>query len=442
MLKDVFKNILNNGNGHYMTIIPVGREVTVTKKGDTITMSRSWFDGEKSIPTDNVSFGKLTEGVTKGYLTILTNEFVRINQRSCEQSLTVYSSPKNVINSFLSGRLANLTFLPQYTTHPKNIYEIIQHIHDAIEAGVYIDQIMIDGLEYDVSKSSVRSVLVSNHNLTITPQGAILRTVVGSEYPEKYSNTFTYTDNIKVANNQTRAITIDGEVVLLADYTFADAIEECPCCASPVSYKDEVAFCVNIECSPMMEAFINSVSKQTGIPTSVLIDQHNLGRKFSYKPINDDNHELLVETYDKRDSKIDILRIFMDVFGEFSLMSVLDFLYPRKELVVDTIMQSLLDMTKEKLRGIEWINDYKRSSDVDCIPVLLTGDFGNIGDYSISLMLANAGLFTTIHPHEALFAIHGGGSTEFLEFIQETTNMYILDVSSDVELLSRILKNK
>ena len=432
----MFDSLISNSATKSISIKPIGREVVVEKKEGNIEITREWLNNKTiKLNPENIRIGKIADGKIKGVVTILKNDYLDINHRGYEMRNAVFSTPNNAINALLGSKHKYLTFLQEQTHYYKNIHDLFDYIFNAIESGIFIDTITLNGISYYLTNMKLRAVYVKQGLQMTGPHGALLRTVVGSENSNISNGVFTYTHNIIPTKSTTRALVSNGEVILLEDFESTPAIDVCPVCSNPVKYKNEVAFCNNVSCSSILESFLSSISEQTGIELRDLIDYYNSSKKFQYPS------DATIEAYERYEIPVSILRTFLDVFGKRSLMPVLKFLFSKEERIKDTLFDGLLVLFGDYVSNIYIRNDVDIINHSQSLNVLIAGDFDQITDQAVSLMLASVGLNVTENIDEALFVIHGGGDTEYLDYIRDTTNIYILDVSNSPETLSEILKN-
>ena len=432
-----------------LRVVPVGiaaiAEVTVAK---SMTMQLHALPPIDSLPTtilDHSMLGiaNLPVGNHPGTVTVLAQDFNDFNHRRYEESNNCFESPQAMVTSFSHKACEHLSFYKDEVINCSNMFILIKALANIIDNGIYLSEIHVNDKVFNVSGMRVKAGEGTSATPLVAPSG-IVRNTVKMVINYLDGNFHVIRKNMK-APYYLQDMILFNDFLLTSDSPITDAaIERCPACESALVEVDGEYNCTERDCSPFLEAFLNSISRQSGIAVNTLVDQYKREEKFHY------SCDSTIEEQVREEVPVDPIHTYYDVLGLRGLKGILerffglydDQLYCSKAGAIDEMFYKHITFANSEIK------DNPRS--VVYIPptnsrpkVIILGTFDGLSEQTLELKLVSIGIGLTKVAQEADFCIAGdikSGDDEFYNYVKEVSNILIIQTEGRIYNVFDLMK--
>lgn len=432
-----------------LRVVPVGistiAEVIVAKNMTMLLHSVPPVDSLPTTLLDHSLLGiaKLPNGNHPGVVTVLAQDFHDLNHRRYEESNTCFESPQAMINSFSNKSCEHLSFYKDEVIDCSNMFILIKALANIIESGIYLAEIHINDKVFDVSGMRIKAGEGTMATPLVMPSGIVRNTV---KLVNNYigGNVHVIRKNMK-APHYLQDMILFNDFLLTSDCPITDeAIEHCPACESLLVEVDGEYNCTERDCSPFLEAFLNSVSRQTGIPINTLVDQYKREEKFHY------SCDSTIEEQAREEVPVDPIRTYYDILGLKGLKGILerffglydDQLYCSKAGAIDEMFYKHITFDNSEVKDNPKSVVYSPSFNSKPTVIIL-GTFDGLSEQTLELKLSSMGIGLTSVAQEADFCIAGdikSSDQEFYNYVKEVSNILIIQTDGRIYNVFDLMK--
>lgn len=430
-----------------LRVIPVGIPVyveIVTDCGKMVLHAIPPIDGMPTTTLEHSLLGisKLPIGNHKGTITVLAQDFHDFNHKRYEESHNCFESPQAMITSFSNKGCEYLSFYKDEVIDCSNMFILIKALSNIIANGIYLSEIHINDKVFDVSRTRIKVGEGTASTPLVTPSGIVRNTV---KLCDNYIN-----GNVHVIRKNMKAPHYMQDMILFNDFLLTnespitdEVIQYCPACESTLVEVDGEYNCIESDCSPFLETFLNSISRQSGIEVNTLINQYKREEKFSY------SCNSTIEEQAREEIPIDPIRTYYDVLGLKGLKGILerffglynDQLYCSKAAAIDEMFYKHITFgnseKQDNPRSVVYYPPYNLKP-----KVMVLGKFDGLSEQTLELKLASMGIGLTSVAQEADFCIAGEISTddEFYHYVKEVSNVLIIQTDGRIYNVFDLMK--
>ena len=431
-----------------LRVVPVGisaiAEVIVAKNMTMLLHSVPPVDSLPTALLDHSLLGiaKLPNGNHPGVVTVLAQDFHDLNHRRYEESNTCFESPQAMINSFSNKSCEHLSFYKDEVIDCSNMFILIKALTNIIESGIYLAEIHINDKVFDVSGMRVKAGEGTMATPLVMPSGIVRNTV-------KLVNNY-IGGNVHVIRKNMKAPHYMQDMILFDDFLLTNenpiedhALQFCPACESVLIEVDGEYNCPEKDCSPFLESFLNSISRQSGIPINTLVDQYKRGDKFYY------SCDSTIEEQAREEVPVDPIRTYYDILGMKGLRGILerffglynDQLYCSKAVAIDEMFYKHITFgnaeKRDNPRSVVYYPPYNLKP-----KVMVLGKFDGLSEQTLELKLASMGIGRTSVAQEADFCIAGeiGVDDGFYHYVKEVSNVLIIQTDGRIYNVFDLMK--
>ena len=432
-----------------LRVVPVGikafAEVTAANNEVMVLHAIPPVQGLPTTTLDHSLLGiaKLPVGNHSGTVTVLAKDFIDLNHRRYEESHSCFDSPQALINSFSNKGCEYLSFYKDEVIDCSNLFTLVKSLITIIDNGIYLSEIHINDKSFNVSGMRIKTGEGMASTPLVAPSGIVRNTV---KLCSGYNN-----GNIHVIRKNMKASHYMQDMILFNDFLLVDespitteAITVCPACDSPLTETDGEYNCGESDCSPFLESFLNSVSRQSGISINTLIDQYKREEKFHY------SCDSTIEEQAREEIPVDPIRTYFDILGMKGLRGILerffglynDQLYCSKAVAIDEMFYKHITFgnaeKRDTPRPVVYYPPYNLKP-----KVMILGKFDGLSEQTLELKLSSMGIGFTPVAQEADFCIAGeikSDDSEFYDYVKEVSNILIIETDGRIHNVFDLMK--
>lgn len=432
-----------------LRVVPAGiaaiAEVVVAKNMTMLLHAVPPIDGLPATILDHSMLGiaKLPVGNHHGTITVLAQDFNDFNHRRYEESHTCFESPQAMVTSFSHKGCEHLSFYKDEVIECSNMFILIKALANIIDNGIYLSEIHVNDKAFNVSGMRVKAGEGTTAIPLVAPSGIVRNTV-------KIVNNY-IDGNVHVIRKNMKAPHYMQDMILFNDFLLVDenpitteAIQFCPACQSALVEVDGEYNCTESDCSPFLEAFLNSISRQSGIAVNTLVDQYKREEKFHY------SCDSTIEEQAREEIPVDPIRTYYDVLGLKGLKGILerffglynDQLYCSKASAIDEMFYKYITFAnseiKDNPRSVVYFPSFNSRP-----KVMILGTFDGLSEQTLELKLSSMGIGLTSVAQEADFCIAGdikSGDEEFYDYVKEVSNILIIQTDGRIYNVFDLMK--
>lgn len=430
-----------------LRVIPVGIPVLADVFDKNMSMSLTTIPPVVGIPTESfnhslLGISSLKVGKHIGTLTVLAEDFNDFNHKRYEESCTCFENPQDMIATFSRRECEHLSFYKDEVIDCSNLFILIKSLTNIIDNGLYLSEIHINDKVFNVSGMRVKAGEGTTATPLVTSSGIVRNTV-------KLVNNH-IGGSIHVIRKNMKAPHYMQDMILFDDFllTSESPIEDhtlqfCPACESVLIEVDGEYNCSEKDCSPFLESFLNSISRQSGIPINTLVDQYKRGDKFYY------SCDSTIEEQAREEIPVDPIRTYYDILGMKGLRGILerffglynDQLYCSKAVAIDEMFYKHITFgnaeKRDNPRSVVYYPPYNLKP-----KVMVLGKFDGLSEQTLELKLASMGIGLTSVAQEADFCIAGaiGTDDEFYHYIKDVSNVLIIQTDGRIYNVFDLMK--
>lgn len=430
-----------------LRIVPVGI-ATVVEVMAANKMALHTVPPIEGLPTTTLNhsmlgIAKLPVGNHHGTLTVLAEDFNSFNHARYEECNTCFESPQAMVNSFSTKACEHLSFYKDEVIDCSSLFVLIKALTNIIENGIFLSEIHINDKVFNVSGMLVKVGTGTASVPLVTPGGIVRNTVV-------LNNGYYNSNNAHVIRKNMKAPHYEQDMILFDDFLLTDespitneSIDSCPACAGQLIVMDGEYRCTESDCSPFLEAFLNSISRQSGIPINTLVSQYKRGDKFYY------SCDSTIEEQAREEIPVDPIRTYYDILGMKGLRGILerffglynDQLYCSKAVAIDEMFYKHITFgnaeKRDNPRSVVYYPPFNLKP-----KVMVLGTFDGLSEQTLELKLASMGIGLTSVAQEADFCIAGeiGVGDEFYNYVKEVSNILIIQTDGRIYNVFDLMK--
>lgn len=390
-----------------------------------------------------LGIAKLPVGNHHGTLTVLAEDFNSFNHARYEECNTCFESPQAMINSFSNKACEHLSFYKDEVIDCSSLFVLIKALTNIIENGIFLSEIHINDKMFNVSGMRVKVGTGTAAVPLVTPGGIVRNTVV-------LNNGYYNSNNAHVIRKNMKAPHYEQDMILFDDFLLTDespitneSIDSCPACAGQLIVMDGEYRCTERDCSPFLEAFLNSISRQSGIALNTLVDQYKREEKFHY------SNTSTIEEQAREEIPVDPIRTYYDILGRKGLKGIFerffslynDQLYCSKATVIDEMFYKHITFgnseEREHSRPVVYFPSFNSKP-----KVIILGKFDGLSEQTLELKLASMGFGLTSVAQDADFCIAGDveSDDEFYDYVKEVSNILIIKTGGRIYNVFDLMK--
>lgn len=431
-----------------LRVIPVGIPVLADVFDKNMSMSLTTIPPIAGIPVESfnhslLGISSLKVGKHIGTLTVLGEDFNDFNHKRYEESCTCFENPQDMIATFSRRECEHLSFYKDEVIDCSNLFILIKSLTNIIENGIFLSEIHINDKVFNVSGMRVKVGTGTASVPLVTPGGIVRNTVV-------LNNGYYDSNNAHVIRKNMKAPHYEQDMILFDDFLLTDespitneSIDSCPACAGQLIVMDGEYRCTERDCSPFLEAFLNSISRQSGIALNTLVDQYKREEKFHYSSTS------TIEEQAREEIPVDPIRTYYDILGRKGLKGIFerffslynDQLYCSKATVIDEMFYKHITFgnseEREHPRSVVYFPSFNSKP-----KVIILGKFDGLSEQTLELKLASMGFGLTSVAQEADFCIAGDveADGEFYDYVKEVSNILIIKTGGRIYNVFDLMK--
>ncbi len=430
-----------------LRVVPVGISAyaeIVTVGGKMVLHAMPPIDGMPTTTLEHSLLGisKLPVGNHKGTITVLAQDFHDLNHKRYEESCTCFENPQDMIATFSRKECEYLSFYKDEVIDCSNLFILIKSLTNIIDNGLYLSEIHINDKVFNVSGMRIKAGEGTTAIPLVAPSGIVRNTV-------KLTNNY-IDGSVHVIRKNMKAPHYMQDMILFDDFLLTNenpiedhALQFCPACESVLIEVDGEYNCPEKDCSPFLESFLNSISRQSGIPINTLVDQYKRGDKFYY------SCDSTIEEQAREEVPVDPIRTYYDILGMKGLRGILerffglynDQLYCSKAVAIDEMFYKHITFgnaeKRDNPRSVVYYPPYNLKP-----KVMVLGKFDGLSEQTLELKLASMGIGRTSVAQEADFCIAGeiGVDDEFYHYVKEVSNVLIIQTDGRIYNVFDLMK--
>lgn len=430
-----------------LRVIPVGIPVLADVFDKNMSLSLTTIPPVAGIPTESfnhslLGISSLKVGKHIGTLTVLAEDFNDFNHKRYEESCTCFENPQDMIATFSRRECEHLSFYKDEVIDCSNLFILIKSLTNIIDNGLYLSEIHINGKVFNVSGMRVKA----GEGTTATPlvaSSGIVRNTVKLVNNHIGGSIHVIRKNMKAPHYMQDMILFD-DFLLTSESPIEDhTLQFCPACESVLIEVDGEYNCSEKDCSPFLESFLNSISRQSGIPINTLVDQYKRGDKFYY------SCDSTIEEQAREEIPVDPIRTYYDILGMKGLRGILerffglynDQLYCSKAVAIDEMFYKHITFgnveKRDNPRSVVYYPPHNLKP-----KVMVLGKFDGLSEQTLELKLASMGIDLTSVAQEADFCIAGDMDVgdEFYHYVKEVSNVLIIQTDGRIYNVFDLMK--
>ena len=430
-----------------LRVVPVGIPVLADVFDKNMSMSLTTIPPIAGIPTESfnhslLGISSLKVGKHIGTLTVLAEDFNDFNHKRYEESCTCFENPQDMIATFSRRECEHLSFYKDEVIDCSNLFILIKSLTNTIDNGLYLSEIHINGKVFNVSGMRVKA----GEGTTATPlvaSSGIVRNTVKLVNNHIGGSIHVIRKNMKAPHYMQDMILFD-DFLLTSESPIEDhTLQFCPACESVLIEVDGEYNCSEKDCSPFLESFLNSISRQSGIPINTLVDQYKRGDKFYY------SCDSTIEEQAREEIPVDPIRTYYDILGMKGLRGILerffglynDQLYCSKAVAIDEMFYKHITFgnveKRDNPRSVVYYPPHNLKP-----KVMVLGKFDGLSEQTLELKLASMGIDLTSVAQEADFCIAGDMDVgdEFYHYVKEVSNVLIIQTDGRIYNVFDLMK--
>lgn len=431
---------------YFLKVVPVGLPAKLnvtTRKTDykaKLTPLADFMD-EIEIDSSLLKIPELGLGEHNGTITVLKNDFIDANAAMYDVAHSCFETPQALISHNVKMKCDRLTFYLEETIKSITLRAMVVGLCEIIKSGVLIKEIHINDKVFNVERGKITSGYGYRGIPLVTSGGVIENTV---KLQEGHTSTHHVIRHGYVGPQPAQQmILIDDFLLVGEEPDSSQGFDTCPACNSSTIEVDGVWNCTATDCHPFLESFLNSISKQTGLPVDVLKEQYGRDEKFHY------SIDSTIEEQAREEVPVDIIRTYFDILGVVGLHGILERffglhdqqLYCSKASAIDEMFFKYLTFGNAEIKRENKPVVYYPP--LNSKPVILTiGEFDGLSRQTLELKLAGMGVGVTSVVQEADLVIAGGGleDDEFFEYVKEVSNITIVETGGSIHTVFDLMK--
>lgn len=430
-----------------LRVVPVGIPVLADVFDKNMSMSLTTIPPIVGIPVESfnhslLGISSLKVGKHIGTLTVLAEDFNDFNHKRYEESCTCFENPQDMIVTFSRRECEHLSFYKDEVIDCSNLFILIKSLTNIIDNGLYLSEIHINGKVFNVSGMRVKA----GEGTTATPlvaSSGIVRNTVKLVNNHIGGSVHVIRKNMKAPHYMQDMILFDDFLLTNESPIEDNTLQFCPACESVLIEVDGEYNCPEKDCSPFLESFLNSISRQSGIPINTLVDQYKRGDKFYY------SCDSTIEEQVREEIPVDPIRTYYDILGMKGLRGILerffglynDQLYCSKAVAIDEMFYKHITFAnaekRDNPRSVVYYPPYNLKP-----KVMVLGTFDGLSEQTLELKLASMGIGLTSVAQEADFCIAGeiGVDDEFYHYVKEVSNVLIIQTDGRIYNVFDLMK--
>lgn len=430
-----------------LRVIPVGIPVLADVFDKNMSMSLTTIPPVAGIPTESfnhslLGISSLKVGKHIGTLTVLAEDFNDFNHKRYEESCTCFENPQDMIVTFSRRECEHLSFYKDEVIDCSNLFILIKSLTNIIDNGLYLSEIHINDKVFNVSGMRIKAGEGTTAIPLVAPSGIVRNTV-------KLTNNY-IDGSVHVIRKNMKAPHYMQDMILFDDFLLTNenpiedhALQFCPACESALIEVDGEYNCPEKDCSPFLESFLNSISRQSGIPINTLIDQYRREEKFHY------SCDSTIEEQAREEIPVDPIRTYYDILGLKGLKGILERffglyneqLYCSKAVAIDEMFYKHITFgnaeKRDNPRSVVYYPPFNLKP-----KVMVLGKFDGLSEQTLELKLASMGIGLTSVAQEADFCITGDMDVgdEFYHYVKEVSNVLIIQTDGRIYNVFDLMK--
>ncbi len=430
-----------------LRVVPVGIPVLADVFDKNMSMSLTTIPPIAGIPTESfnhslLGISSLKVGKHIGTLTILAEDFNDFNHKRYEESCTCFENPQDMIATFSRRECEHLSFYKDEVIDCSNLFILIKSLTNIIDNGLYLSEIHINDKVFNVSGMRIKAGEGTVATPLVAPSGIVRNTVM-------LVNNY-IAGSVHVIRKNMKAPHYLQDMILFDDFLLTNespiedhALQFCPACESALIEVDGEYNCPEKDCSPFLESFLNSISRQSGIPITTLIDQYKREEKFHY------SCDSTIEEQAREEIPVDPIRTYYDILGLKGLKGILERffglyneqLYCSKAVAIDEMFYKHITfgnaVKRDNPRSVVYYPPFNLKP-----KVMVLGKFDGLSEQTLELKLASMGIGLTSIAQEADFCIAGdmGTDDEFYHYVKEVSNVLIIQTDGRIYNVFDLMK--
>ena len=347
-----------------------------------------------------------------------------------------------MIATFSRRECEHLSFYKDEVIDCSNLFILIKSLTNIIDNGLYLSEIHINDKVFNVSGMRIKA----GEGTTATPlvaSSGIVRNTVKLVNNHIGGSIHVIRKNMKAPHYMQDMILFD-DFLLTSESPIEDhTLQFCPACESVLIEVDGEYNCSEKDCSPFLESFLNSISRQSGIPINTLVDQYKRGDKFYY------SCDSTIEEQAREEIPVDPIRTYYDILGMKGLRGILerffglynDQLYCSKAVAIDEMFYKHITFgnaeKRDNPRSVVYYPPHNLKP-----KVMVLGKFDGLSEQTLELKLASMGIDLTSVAQEADFCIAGDMDVgdEFYHYVKEVSNVLIIQTDGRIYNVFDLMK--
>lgn len=443
------KEIYNLQPPYTLRVVPIGQPIEIEVLNKSMAMRVNTIPAFSFVNAEEVNFSDLgmsvlSVGKHTGVATILLGDYYSLNHSFYERSNSCFESPQQAINQYFHKGCTNLTFYKDEVIKCSTRHILVEALATIIENGVFIKHLFINDVCFDLENSRTRTGVGYNATPLVTSSGIVRRTVkLDNGRGSGSGSVFAVRSDIVPQHYLQRMVLIDDFLLVDESPISVEPLDSCPACNSPLRLHDGEWHCDSTDCSPFLEGFLNSISRQSGIDITTLRDQYRRGEKFHY------SCDSTIEEQAREEIPVDPIRTYYDILGKDGLRGIMERffglhneqLYCTKAEAIDELFFKFLTFgnvdKREYNRPVVYYPPLH-----DKAKVMILGEFDGISEQTLELKLAEMGIETSSVVQESTLVIAGEiyVDDEFYPYIKEVTNILVLETDGKIHNVFDLLK--
>lgn len=432
-----------------LRVVPVGKPVEITvldknKKTRVSTKTVSKFIPFEYLNHSMLHLPVLEPGDYSGTITVLADDFYDVNHKMYESRFACFDTPRQMVGAYIHRDCKHLTFYKDEVIECSSRHVLIEAIAGLIDNGIFIKELVINDVVFDIGNARVRTGFGYNATPLVTPAGIVRRTVrLDGGHSTSEPPVFAVRRDI-VPQHYLQRMVLLGDFLLVDENPIKnEPLDCCPACGSSLIDVEDEWNCSSSDCFPFLEAFLNSIARQTGIAVDTLRNQYRREEKFHY------SCDSTIEEQAREEIPVDILRTYYDVLGVNNLQGIMERFFGTYNKQLYCSKASAIDEMFYKHLTYGNATNTKQNRPVVYFPprndkpsVILIGKFDGASEQTLEMRLADMDITVSAVVQESDIVIAGeiGCEEEFYEYVKEVSNILILETGGKLHEVYDLMK--
>lgn len=397
-----------------------GQKVLVKRNGDKVEVTDR--DGEVVSEAKTALFhfplGSMEDGVSyPGTLSAIAGN--------------AHYTPLN-LNVILSAH-DNQRFFPKLEDRFESYGDLFETITNAVNEGVLVTGFVHgnDHIPFDHKDSAQHEIgTVERIRSHLLPSGDLCTNIT-------YITLDGFTRNVSLPANvdiplESVIININGNI-LSDEVRLVEPRLDCPACQHTMKQTEAGVACVNHDCQPTLDAFLDTVSKQAKVDRDHLLNCYSQGIRFTLTN-NESDDPCVKEACNIYRTVVDvlgvnILRTLLNTRHGFDLVNVPDI---AKLAVIEKhlIMPHLVSYNDPYV--CDW-DQLRITPYLEHPTILVVGSFNGMSDNLVNLNIRTLGFKQVEDSSKAMFVLVGSRKEEdeYLAYLDSQSNAYLFETDGD-----------